>query len=99
MEKFTDPDFDVDSPDAAEWAAGSRGSILAPEDIKVNDYIALHSIKMHNEPSPLMGQAVLVTAVNLPFLVTYAGEPITFDVRYVNFIRVSKEFVEAQKAK
>ncbi len=79
-----------------------HGIILAPDDLRVGDLVAVYNLK--NEPTelaPIMGQAITVTAIELPFLVGIpvsdpSKSPLTLDIRFLNFMRVSKEFAKAQ---
>src|SRR5262249_24408469 len=55
------------------------------------------------EPVPVAGQAFRLVALNLPFLVGRLGcdpahPPVTFDVRYLDFMAITDDFVQAQAA-
>lgn len=63
---------------------------------------AVHSVKSEPEQTyPILGQAFRIKALNLPFLVgEMVSDPtqaITFDLRYLNFMSVTKEYVAAQR--
>jgi hypothetical protein len=81
---------------------GGKGLLVQPDDLQVGEYYAVHGIK--NDPAeahPIFGQAFRLKAVNLPFVVgTLVSDPehpaLTFDVRYLNLMRVTPDFVKAQ---
>lgn len=80
------------------------GVIIAEDDLNVNDYVCVYSIKKApEEPAPIMGQSLHVKAICLPYfvgqLLSDPSEPtLTLDCRYLNLMRVTKEFVDAQQA-
>ena len=76
-----------------------KGLLLAPDDLEVGRFIAVHSTKRSNRPLPFFGLAAEVKAINLPFLVVRvvgSDEIVTIDVRFLNIMSVTKEFVQAQ---
>ena len=79
-----------------------KGIILAPDDIELNQYICVHSIKGTKESAPILGQSLHVKAINLPYVVGMVlSDPskpvITLDYRYLNFMKVTPEYVKAQE--
>jgi hypothetical protein len=79
-----------------------RGLFLHPDDMEVGQICAVHSMKLHNNPSPIFGEALQITAIQLPFVLAqplaYALQPpVTLDVRYMNMMPVSNEYADAQK--
>ena len=76
-----------------------KGLLLAPDDLTVGRFVAVHSAKGSNVQLAFAGIASEVMAVNLPFVVLRpaAGqETVTFDVRYYNLMAVTDHFVRAQ---
>ena len=75
------------------------GLLLAPDDLEVGQFIAVHSLKGSNEVLGCFGMASEIRAINLPFIVVRffsGGEIETVDVRYVNLMPVTQEFVQEQ---
>jgi hypothetical protein len=81
----------------------SRGVILAEDDLNVGDKVCVYSLKHHpNEGAPILGQALEVKAIQLPYFIgkvlSDENEPVvTLDCRFLNLMRVSDEFVQAQR--
>ena len=76
-----------------------RGLLLAPDDLTVGKYVAIHSLKGSSQSSPYFGHASEVMAINLPFVVVRSvgdHETATVDVRYLNLMAVTDDFVRAQ---
>ena len=76
-----------------------RGLLLAPDDLTVGKYVAIHSAKGSNVTLAFSGVASEVMAINLPFVVLrpgYSEGTITEDVRHVNLMAVTDDFVRAQ---
>ena len=52
-------------------------------------------------PLPIAGMAFCIVAMNLPFvigrLVSNPANAVTFDTRYLTFMRVSDDFVREQR--
>lgn len=76
-----------------------KGLLLAADDLEVGKYVAVHSAKESNDPLPFFGVAAEVRAINLPFVVVQpvgCKDTATVDVRYLNLMPVTEEFVRAQ---
>jgi len=76
-----------------------RGLLLAPDDLTVGKYVAIHSAKGSNVTLAFSGVASEVMAINLPFVVLrpgYCEGTITEDVRQVNLMALTDDFVLAQ---
>ena len=76
-----------------------RGLLLAPDDLTVGKYVAIHNAKGSNVTLAFSGVASEVMAINLPFVVLrpgYSEGTITEDVRHVNLMAVTDDFVRAQ---
>ncbi len=83
--------------------AGRKGLLVQPADLAVGKHYAVHGLK-HSpaETHPIFGQAFKIKAMNLPFVVGKvvsdpSHPPVTFDVRYLDLMRVTPDFVKAQK--
>ncbi len=80
-----------------------NGLLVQPDDLEIGHYYAVHGLRNDPEhPVPVAGMAFRVKAMNLPFVIgQIVAEPsqpaITFDVRFLSFMRVSQEFVDAQR--
>jgi hypothetical protein len=81
----------------------SKGVLVQADDLEIGSYYTVHSLK-HDRSAhlPIAGQSFKITALNLPFLVGWmvpdpSHPSVTFDVRFLNFMRVSPEYVQAQK--
>jgi hypothetical protein len=78
-----------------------KGLLLAPDDLMVGKFIAVHSLKRSSQPLPYFGHASEVMAINLPFVIVRpvgGHAPATLDVRYVNLMSVTDDYVRAQAA-
>ena len=76
-----------------------KGLLLAADDLAVGKYIAVHSIKDSDQPLPFFGIASEIRAINFPYVVVKPvgnHETATIDVRYLNLMPVTQEFVQAQ---
>ena len=77
--------------------------ILREDDLQIGQTICIHGLKNSDEPTQLMGQAMKIQAICLPFVVCkpYAEclTSLTLDFRYLNLMKVSKEFPEVQAIK
>lgn len=76
-------------------------TILQLDDMNVGDFLTVHSCKHHNEPIPVGGIAFKVLAIEFPYLVGKivmdpSHNPLTLDLRYLNLMRVSENYVKAQ---
>jgi hypothetical protein len=72
---------------------------LQADDLEVGKYIAVHSIKGTDHPRAFFGQSAQIKAIELPYLVILpvgSDETATIDIRYMNVMAVSDEFVKAQ---
>lgn len=79
-----------------------KGLLLAADDLEVGKHIAVHSVKWTKDPMPFFGVASEVKAINLPFVIVQpvgSTETATLDVRYLNLMPVTDEFVRAQQSK
>ena len=76
---------------------------VAEEDLAAGQFVAVFNLKRRpHEPSPIMGQALEIKAVCLPYvvvkIVSDPSEPtVTFDLRFLNLMRVTKDYVDAQR--
>ena len=97
---FLEQDEDESFPEVIEPRIG--GTILADDDLEIGQLLCVHSMKGNNEPVPVLGQSVMVKAICFPFFVVQMlSDPrlpiFTFDVRMMNMMRVSQEYVKAQQ--
>ncbi len=76
---------------------------LYEDDLEVGQYVCVFNLKREPQDAvPIMGQSILIKAVCLPYfvgqLLSDSSEPIlTLDCRFLNMMRVTKEFVDAQR--
>jgi hypothetical protein len=85
-----------------EIPARKGGVILAEDDLEVGQYVCVYNLKKTDEGAPIMGQSLHIKAICLPYfvgqLLSDPSEPVlTLDCRFLNLMKVSKEFVDAQK--
>jgi len=78
-----------------------KGMLLYVDDLNVGDYIAVHSMKGDPNHKEILGIALKVKAVELPFVLgqpvmNSKHPPVTLDVRYMDLMRVSEEYARAQ---
>jgi hypothetical protein len=78
------------------------GMILAEDDLEVGQYVCVYNLKKTDEGAPIMGQSLHIKAICLPYfvgqLLSDPSEPVlTLDCRFLNLMKVSKEFVDAQR--
>jgi hypothetical protein len=79
------------------------GVVVAEDDMQVGEhYCVLGQKSGSSEPMQISGMAFRLLAMNLPFIVgklVYDPDltPLTFDARYVTFMRVTDDFVKAQR--
>lgn len=74
-------------------------SNLQADDLEVGKYITVHSVKGSNQPLSFFGVSAQIKAIELPYVViqpTGNDETATIDIRYLNVMAVSEEFVKAQ---
>jgi hypothetical protein len=95
-------DGDNFPPDTKERKRG--GLILAEDDLNSGDYICVYDLKHSpEEGAAILGQSMFVQAICLPYIVCQLlsdpAEPVlTLDCRFLHFMKVSEDFVKAQKA-
>jgi hypothetical protein len=82
--------------------AKSRGLIVQPDDLEVGQWYAVYGSKDDpDEPIQVSGMAFRLMAMNLPFvvgrLVSRPNPPLTFDNRFLTFMKVSDDYVQAQQ--
>jgi len=83
--------------------ARRKGLLIQPDDFQVGRFYAVYGLKDGpQEPLPVAGMAFRLHAVNLPFVVGKLVSdpdhpPLTFDVRFLTFMPVSDDFVQAQR--
>jgi hypothetical protein len=76
--------------------------LTAPDDLQVGRFYAVYGIKNdHAETHPIVGQSFRLTAMDLPYLmgelVSDPAHPaLAFDVRYLDLMRVTPDYVRAQ---
>lgn len=79
------------------------GLIVQPDDLEVGAFYTVLGLKCgSDEPVQIAGMAFKLLAVNLPFLVGKLAydpthPPLTFDARFVTFMRVTPDYVKAQR--
>jgi hypothetical protein len=78
-----------------------KGLIVATDDLNVGEFYTVVGCKLHDNPVPIAGLAFQATAINMPFMVgKLVSDPnspaVTFDLRYLNLMRVDMEYVKAQ---
>ena len=79
------------------------GLIVHSDDLQVGNFYAVYGQKCGpEEPLQVSGMAFKLTAVNLPFVIGKLAcdpshPPMTFDARFLNFMKVSDDFVNAQR--
>jgi hypothetical protein len=79
------------------------GLIVHPDDLEVGKSYAVYGLKNGSEePVPISGMAFKLLAMNLPFLVGKLVSdpdhpPLTFDSRFLTFMKVSDEYMNAQR--
>ena len=78
------------------------GLLLSPDDLTKGQHYAVVGCKCHDNPIPVAGLAFEVKAINLPFIVgKLVSDPqaasVTLDTRFLTFMRVDDEYVEAQR--
>jgi hypothetical protein len=94
------PDFENDV-DFEVPVQKHKGLVLAPDDVTLGDWIAVYKVKENDTPQPIYGQAIKVTAIQLPFIlgklaVEPRHPPVTLDVRFLDLMRVNEEYAKAQ---
>jgi hypothetical protein len=79
-----------------------KGLLVPADDLAVGRFYCVHGVKGGpTETWPIFGQSFQIKAINLPFvvgqLVSEPAQRITFDVRYLDLMAVTKEFTDAQR--
>jgi hypothetical protein len=78
------------------------GLLVQADDLAVGKHYAVHGIKHSSaETHPILGQAFKLKAMNPPFVVGQLASdpshpPVTFDVRHLDLMRVTPDYVKAQ---
>ena len=76
---------------------------VAEEDLAAGQFVAVFNLKQRpHHAAPILGQSMEIKAVCLPYIVVKIisdpSEPtVTFDCRFVNLMRVTKPYVDAQR--
>lgn len=88
--------------DEMEETPRKGGLILAEDDLEVGQYVCVYNLKKTDEGAPIMGQSLHIKAICLPYfvgqLLSDPSEPVlTLDCRFLTLMKVSKEFVDAQR--
>lgn len=79
-----------------------KGVIVQPDDFEVGQFYTVYGMKHRpDQPVQIAGLSFRLTAMNLPFLVgklvtDEKHPPITFDARFLSFMRVTQDYVMAQ---
>lgn len=91
------------TPDVDTEETPKRKSLYCqPDDLEVGSFYTVLGLKRHkNRPIPIAGQAFKVTALSLPFMVVELAvpgghPPVTLDTRYLDFMKVDRDFALAQ---
>lgn len=76
--------------------------LIVQADLEMGQFYTVLGLKNGSrEPVPIAGMGFRIVAMNLPFVIgRLASNPsytVTFDTRYLNFMRVSDEFMLAQR--
>jgi len=83
-------------------ATCKKGLLVQADDLQLGRCYAVHGIKhAPAETHPIFGQSFKIKAMNLPFLVGQlvsdpSHPPVTLDVRHLDLMRVTPDFVKAQ---
>jgi hypothetical protein len=93
----------LDEEDDYDKPRNNPGGRIAEDDLSVGDFVCVYNLKKTEDGAPIMGQSLHIKAICLPYfvgqLLSDPSEPVlTLDCRYLNLMRVTPEFVEAQKA-
>ena len=75
---------------------------ISEDALEPGQFVCVISLKQSEDGAPIMGQSLEIKAVCLPFFVARllsdpAQPTLTLDCRYLNLMRVTKEFVDAQR--
>jgi hypothetical protein len=71
--------------------------ILSVDDMEINQFVTVHSSKITQDCIQSMGMAFQVKAINLPYIACQilGGPSCVLDSRFVNFMRISQDYVNA----
>jgi hypothetical protein len=78
-----------------------KGLLVEADDLELGQYYTVYGLKNGpDELVPIAGMAFKLTAMNLPFVIGKSAanpalEPLTFDIRFLNF---TADFVTAQRS-
>ena len=98
MDTF-ESDEEVGHEEAVERESTHKGVMLAEDDFEIGLLVAVHSLKGTLDSNAIMGQPLRFKAICLPYIVAtlvLENKAITLDARYLNFMKISEEFVAAQ---
>ena len=79
------------------------GLIVQPDDLEIGHYYAVYGLKNGSEEQvQIAGMGFKLLAMNLPFLIgrlasDAAYSPVTFDTRFLTFMKVSDDYVKCQR--
>jgi len=81
----------------------STGLLVPSDDLTLGEWYAVYGLKADSDrPVQIAGMAFRIVAMNLPFIIgrlaTDPANPVTFDSRYLSFMRVSQEYAVEQRA-
>jgi hypothetical protein len=94
-------DEDDGLPEAKDVKRG--GLVMAEDDLEVGQYVCVYSLKRNpDEGAAILGQSLQIKAICLPYfvgqLLSDPAEPVlTLDCRFLRLMKVSDEFVAAQR--
>lgn len=78
-----------------------KGLIVPPDDLAVGEWYSVYGLKHSGEPIQVAGMAFRIVAMNLPYIVgrlaSDPAHPVTFDSRFLTFMRVDDNYVMAQR--
>jgi hypothetical protein len=79
-----------------------KGLIVQPDDLNVGEWYTVYGLKNDSEePIQIAGMAFRIVAMNLPFIIGRLASdlvhPVTLDSRFLSFMRVSDDYVAAQR--
>ena len=80
-----------------------KGLIVQPDDLEIGKYYAVYALKSDSEEAmQISGMSFKLLAINLPFIVGKleydpAHQSLTFDTRFLTFMRVTDDYVNAQR--
>jgi hypothetical protein len=79
-----------------------NGLTVQADDLEIGQHYAVLGLKHDAEPVHISGTAFKLLAINLPFVVGKLvcdpdHSPLTFDARFLAFMKVTDDFVQAQR--